>query len=87
MKQRAEIIFEIEETVLLRQGPATITEHCPHCEAYVALVTPRAAGILANVSERIVFRFIEAGEVHFIERDGIFICLNSLAAIKGEVKQ
>ena len=82
MKQQAEIIFEKEETVLLRQSEATINEHCPNCEMFTIMATPEAVALLSGLSEREIFRLIEAGELHFHEGPKIYVCLKSLAAIR-----
>ena len=87
MKRRAEIKFETEETILFRQGPAAMTEYCSECRAIVHMMSPRAMAIFAKVSERVVFRLIETGDLHFVEKAGVFVCLNSFAAIEGEIKK
>lgn len=83
MKQRAEITFEIEEKIFLREGSKILTAFCPGCGGSVLMASPQAISILANVSERTIFRLIEAGEVHFIEKDGIFVCLSSAVVCDG----
>ena len=87
MKRRAEIKFETEETILFRQGPAAMTEYCPECRVIVDMISPRAMAIFAKVSERVVFRMIENGDLHFVENAGVFVCLNSFTAIEGEIKK
>lgn len=87
MKQRAEVKFETEETILVRQGPAAITEYCPECRAVADMMSPRAMALFAKVSERVVFRLIENGDLHCVEHAGVFVCLNSFAGIEGEIKQ
>lgn len=84
MKQRTEITFETEETVLLRQSPAAVTEYCPFCMAVTNMVTPEAAAVLWKVSERAIFRLLESGNIHFLERGRIFICINSMLRDEGE---
>lgn len=85
MKQRAEVIFEKEETVLLRQSSAVTNAFCHGCRFLTLMATPEAIAIIANISEREIFRLIEAGEVHFIEGPKVYVCMNSLAVTKGEV--
>ncbi len=82
MKQQAEIVFEKEETVLLRQSAATINELCPNCEMFTIMATPEAVALISGISEREIFRLIEAGEIHFYEGPKVYVCINSLAAIK-----
>lgn len=78
MNQRAEIVFEKEETVLLRQSAATRSEFCPFCKASTVMATPEAIALVSGITEREIFRLIEAGEIHFCEGPKIYVCLNSL---------
>lgn len=82
MNQRAEIVFEKEETVLLRKSSATIDEFCPDCRATTVMATPEALAVMSDISERAIFRLIEAGEIHYYEGPKVYVCLTSLAAIR-----
>lgn len=79
MTQRTEIKFEIEETLVLRQGEKIEPAFCPMCDATVKMATPQAFGMLTGLREREVFRLIESGELHFIEYERVLICLNYFA--------
>lgn len=74
MKQTAKITFEMEETVLLRKGASVLNEYCSRCQADAVLMTPETISKLANVSEREIFRLMEAGEIYFIEQKRIYAC-------------
>ena len=74
MKQRAEITFEEQQTVILRQSESHLEEFCPRCQTTVRLVTPEIMAALAAVSERKVFRLIEEGQIHFVEAKRIYAC-------------
>lgn len=78
MKQRVEIIFEVEETVVLRQGAQIGSEYCPQCQLVSAMVAPRAIAISSGAKEREIFRLIETGEIYFVEADGVWVCLSCL---------
>jgi hypothetical protein len=78
MKQKTEITFEVEETIILRQVAETLTAFCPRCQALVEMTTPQIAAALVNLSEREIFRLIENGRLHFVEAERIFVCRNSL---------
>lgn len=82
MTQEPQISFEIEETIILKQGGKLIREFCPLCDMDADLVSPDIVALVTGVSEREIFRRIEAREVHFFERPQIYVCLNSLAAIE-----
>jgi hypothetical protein len=78
MKQKAEITFEVEETIILRQEARKIRVFCPQCLAAVEMLTPPTAAALTGLSEREIFRLIEAAEIHFLEAERVFVCRNSL---------
>lgn len=48
--------------------------------ALVKMVTPEAAAVVAGVSTRTVYRWVEAGKIHFAETPAglVLVCLNSL---------
>ena len=78
MKQKAEITFEVEETIILRQSENILTEFCPRCQARVEMLPPPVAAALTGLSEREIFRLIENGRLHFTEAERILVCRNSL---------
>mgnify|MGYP001430134186 CR=1 FL=1 len=51
---------------------------CPQCEGEKLMFSPEKITEAANIQTREIFRLIEANEVHFIEREKIFVCLESL---------
>jgi hypothetical protein len=82
MKQKTEITFEVEETIVLHQSGQVFEAFCPFCNAPVKMAAPNTIAFLSGVSEREIFRLIEKGKIHFFETDRIFICLNSLTISK-----
>lgn len=74
MKQKAEITFEEQETVILRQRDSYLLEFCPLCQVTVRLVTPEIMAALVGVSQREIFRLIEKGQIHFVETNRIYAC-------------
>lgn len=82
MTPGAKIVFEKEETLVLRQSRATMNEYCSLCQMLTTMVTPEALAMMSGLSEREIFRLIETSELHFYERPKVYVCLNSLAAIE-----
>lgn len=82
MKQRAEITFETEERVVLREESEISVYYCADCGKDVLMATPQAAALLSGVSEREIFRLIEANLLHFTENGRVLICLNSARSMK-----
>jgi hypothetical protein len=79
MKQKTEITYEIEETIILRVSGNKFQAFCPACQVVVEMLTPPVAAAFSGLSERAIFRLIEAGEIHFVETERVFVCRNSLA--------
>ncbi|HQU82701.1 MAG TPA: hypothetical protein PKY59_06240 [Pyrinomonadaceae bacterium] len=82
MKRKAEITFEIEETIILRQAQRITDAFCPQCAKQVEMASPQTIADLSDYSEREIFRLVEAGKLHFIETERILICLDSLTVLK-----
>lgn len=82
MKQKTEITFEVEETIILRQSETRLEAFCPLCQALVEMLTPQLAAAVSKTTIREIFRLIESGRLHFMETDEIRVCLNSLNAEK-----
>jgi hypothetical protein len=77
MKQKTEIVFEVEELVTVKYRRSFIGL-CRQCNALAEMLTTEAAAALSGLSEREIFRRIETGEIHFLEAERVFICRNSL---------
>lgn len=81
MIHQGEVTFEIEEKVVLREAAKTAIEYCPECGKDVVTTTAAAGAFLCGLSERHIFRLIEAGRVHFTEIDCVRVCLESVKAV------
>lgn len=79
MKQRAQITFEEQETLILRQSDCYLEDFCPKCQESSRLVTPEIAAALMSVSEREVFRLIEEGRIYFVDAKRIYACTSCYA--------
>ena len=78
MTQRAEFTFEIEETIVLKQGGYFITEFCPRCQQMVDMLSPDLLLLVTGLSERHIFQLIESDMIHFVESGRIVGCLSCL---------
>jgi len=78
------VTVETEEETVLRgsQERRSSLTWCPACRREAEMVTPEQAVQIADVSLRTIYRWIEAGSIHFIEgRDrSTLICLDSLSS-------
>jgi hypothetical protein len=87
MMRKVEITVETAETIVVRKTTSIRREFCPICEALVDMVSPYVVSAISGISERAVFMLIERSVLHYVETDRLFICLNSIDALKGDVKQ
>jgi len=76
----AQVTIETEERTELREIESrSALLWCPCCRLEAELVTPERASQIAKVSTRTIYRWIEAGVVHFKEREGhLLICVSAL---------
>jgi excisionase family DNA binding protein len=75
-----EITVERSDVLVVRKSSRAVFAWCGQCAAEVRMCTPEEAATLARVSTRTIYRWVEAGKVHFTETVGgpLLICLNSL---------
>ena len=78
-KRKTEIHFEIEEAVAIRHRSALIA-YCRECHRQARMIAANDAAVMARVTARDIYRFVEAGNLHFTEDQGglLYVCANSL---------
>ena len=79
MEHKTEIEIELNETVAYTRRGERFENFCPACKTLVEMAAPKVAAILAQTTEREVYRLVETGRVHFVETDRVLVCINSLA--------
>ena len=84
MKNQSEITFEIEETIVVRDGVPAIL-FCERCMRKVPMSTPQTAALLSGMTEREIFRLLESELVHFSEGGRVLICLESVRLLGKEI--
>ena len=78
MTERTSITFEFEETVVFKKPAALSTGFCPRCENAVEMISPQFFASVTGISEREIFRMIEAGLLFSVETDVLQVCLSCL---------
>ena len=75
-----EITLERDEFSVIRRPVHRAPTWCTQCEGSVQMITPDEAVAVAGRSAREIYRWVEAGRVHFLETpQGLLsICLRSL---------
>jgi excisionase family DNA binding protein len=81
-EKSTEISIETHRVLVISQLRKSAPAWCFSCRAQVDMVTPDEAAVLAGVSSRTIYRWVEAEKLHFTEMsDGLLrICLASLFA-------
>ena len=79
-KRTARITLETERLLVIR-SKASGDGWCGKCQAEVKLISLEEAAAVSGASQRAIFRWAEAGEIHFTETaDGrVMFCLDSIS--------
>ena len=90
MKRRT-ITVEVDRVVFIGKHESSPIVWCAACASRVRMVTVDEAATLARASARTVYRWVEAGSLHFTEtpEGRLLICLNSLPrkTLETEIKE
>jgi len=78
------IVVEIDERIAVTNTEQQFEAYCSGCKTMTEMATPKTAGVLTGISEREVFRLIEAKEIHFHENDRVLVCVASVRKLKGD---
>jgi hypothetical protein len=74
------ITIEMHQQIWIRARRKPFVAWCESCGVETSMLTPEQAAIFCGATQRIIFRRIESGELHFIEgmQGALFVCRNSL---------
>lgn len=75
---RQTVLIETEQISIFFDRSKQEFMFCPKCEVESVMLLPEKIAELTNISIREIYRQIESGEVHFIEKETILVCLESL---------
>lgn len=80
MKKRTETIIETHRIQIIRWRRPGVTAWCHVCSAHVRMITPEEAAALTKVTTRAIYRWVEAGALHFTEtaEGALIVCPDSL---------
>jgi len=79
-KKRTHITVKSDQVLVIRRPGRNLTAWCTECGSLVNMIAPEEAMAVAGVSSREIYRWVEAGRIHFLETSEGFllICLDSL---------
>ena len=81
-----EIEIEVSETVAYSSRNERFDAYCPQCASMVEMAKPPTAAALKQITQREIYRLVEANEIHFVEAEPVLICLRSLGETDQENK-
>ncbi|HEY2933421.1 MAG TPA: hypothetical protein VGK99_16905 [Acidobacteriota bacterium] len=79
-KRRIEVVLEAKEVIVIRGSQKRVRSWCSKCAEESDMITPDLAAVLSRTTTRVIYRWIECGNLHFTEtQDGpLLVCRNSL---------
>ena len=77
MKRTIELSFESSSLSMRRTNHKSTDVWCALCGGSTPMVTPEEAGVRLGLGVRAVFKLIEDGRIHFLERPegALLVCL------------
>ena len=81
MGKRREERIEIHERLIVRTGSDSLPALCDACSAGDSiLLSPEQASALTGIPARLIYRFVEAGTIHFREASNgnLTVCIKTL---------
>jgi hypothetical protein len=77
------MVVEHDEIILVRRRWGAVRMWCKQCGEQVSMLRVEDASTLAGTTTRTIYRWIEAGRLHFAESDKglVLICAQSLASL------
>lgn len=77
------MVVEQDEIILVRRRRDAVRMWCKQCGEQVSMLRVEDASTLDGTTTRTIYRWIEAGKLHFVESDKglVLICAQSLAAL------
>jgi len=89
-KRRTEKTVEIHEFYIIRSASGSLPALCADCSTGDAiLISPEQAAVIARVPVRMIYRWVEAGVIHYKEdRNGsLIVCVKSLPPMGDQNKE
>ena len=78
------IVVEIDERIAVKDAEQPFEAYCSTCKKMTEMASPKTAAVLTAISEREVFRLIEAKVIHFIENARVLVCVESLRSRRAD---
>jgi hypothetical protein len=86
--RRTEKTVEIHEFYSIRTATGALPALCAGCPTDDAIMlAPEQAAVLARVSTRMIYRWVETDSIHYSEatNGSLIVCIRSLVAMRNQV--
>ena len=80
MRNRCPICAGIGHVVAFGACAEPLTVPCPECAGTTVMISPEQAAMVTCTNVRAIYRFLEAGRVHYVEVPGgaLLVCPDSI---------
>lgn len=89
-RRRTEKTVEIHELYIIRSASGSLPALCVECStADSIMIAPEQAAVVAQVPPRIIYRWVEAGVIHYKEEPNgsLTVCVRSLPATGNQARE
>jgi len=78
--RRTEVTVETDEITIIRCSREIVAQPCTECTQAVVMITPEQAAMMTSTNVRAIFRWLEAGWVHYAEtpEGSLLVCPDSI---------
>ena len=78
--RRTEVTVETDEILIIRSSQEIAVAPCPECAGTTVMISPEQAAMVTCTNVRAIYRFLEAGRVHYVEVPGgaLLVCPDSI---------
>ena len=82
MMARRRVEITVERETQVSGPPPSFEAHCTQCGRRVVMVDPSSAALVAQVSIREIYRWVDANKLHFLEAASgeLYLCATSVQA-------
>lgn len=79
-RRRSLVISVSEQTLAIKRPGSLAPSWCRECAEEVHMIRPDEAALIAAITQRKIYQWIEAGRLHYSEEPtgALLVCLNSL---------
>lgn len=88
-RRRKEARIEIHERIIVRTASGSLPALCEECSAGDAiLLSPEQASVLTGIPARLIYRWVEAGTIHYREAANgkLTVCIKTLSLLGVEFR-